>query len=112
MSIQNTTTKQEFDEEVLKSDKLVLVDFWAEWCMPCRAMSPILDMLSRKMSDTVQIVKVNIEETSDNGQLAQEYGVSGIPNMKIFKDGEMVKEIVGMRPLVALEAELQSFLDK
>lgn len=110
MSMHSTTTKADFKEKVLDSKKVVLVDFWAEWCMPCRAMSPILDMLSRKMADEIEIVKVNIEESEENGQLAQQYEVKGIPNMKVFKDGELVKEIVGMRPLGALESEIQSVL--
>lgn len=112
MAVYNTTTKQEFEEKVLKNDKVVLVDFWAEWCPPCRAMAPILDMASRKLEDNVDIVKVNVEETPENGELASEYRVSGIPNMKIFKNGEEVKEIVGMRPLMALEAELKAFIDQ
>lgn len=107
MSIYNTTTKDDFKKKVLDSQKVVLVDFWAEWCMPCRAMSPILDMLSRKMADDVDIVKVNIEESDENRQLAKDYGVTGIPNMKVFKNGELSKEIVGMRPLIALETELK-----
>jgi len=111
MAVFNTTTEKEFEEKVLKNDKVVLVDFWAEWCPPCRAMAPILDMASRKLEDDVDIVKVNVEESADNGQLAAKYRVSGIPNMKIFKNGEEVKEIVGMRPLVALEAELRSVID-
>ena len=111
MAVLNTTTKDEFKQKVLKSGKVVLVDFWAEWCPPCRAMSPILDMASRKLEDEVDIVKVNVEQSADNGELAAEYGVSGIPNMQIFKGGKMVKELVGMRPLMALEGELRSVID-
>ena len=110
MAVINTTTKDEFEEKVLKSDKVVLVDFWAQWCPPCRAMAPVLDMTARNMEKEIDIVKIDIEETPDNSQLAMEYGVRGIPNMKVFKDGKMVEEIVGMRPQPALEGILKNHL--
>lgn len=110
MAILNTTTREEFEEKVLKSKKVVLVDFWAQWCPPCRAMAPILEMTSRHMENDIDIVKVDIEATPDNNQLAMEYRVQGIPNMKIFKDGKMVEELIGMRPQPALEGALKNHL--
>lgn len=110
MAIYNTTTRKEFEEKVLKSKKVVLVDFWAQWCPPCRAMAPVLEMTARRLEDNVDIIKVDVEATADNNQLAAEYRVQGIPNMKIFKDGEMVEEIVGMRPQPALEGALKNHL--
>ena len=109
MALYNTTTKDEFTEKVLKNEKLVLVDFWAQWCAPCRGMAPVLEAVAEKM-EGVDIVKVDVEATPENGQLAQEYGVRGIPNMQVFKDGKVVDELVGMRPQATLESELQKHL--
>ncbi len=106
MALHNTKTAAEFEKTVLKSDKVVLVDFWAAWCMPCRMMAPALETISSKMDDKLDVVKVNIEESPENMALAEQYGVRGIPNMQVFKDGKVVKEMVGMRPAAALEAEL------
>lgn len=110
MALISTKTRQEFDERVLNNKKLVLVDFWAEWCPPCRAMAPILEMTAKHMDENLDIVKVNIEETADNGQLATEYRIQSIPNMKVFKDGKIVDEIVGMQPQPALEGALKKHL--
>lgn len=110
MAIMSTTTKAEFEEKVLKSKKVVLVDFWAQWCPPCRAMAPVLEMTARHMEDGVDIVKVDIEATPDNNQLATEYRIQSIPNMKVFKGGEVVEEIIGMRPQPAIEGTLKKHL--
>lgn len=110
MALHNTLTKKEFDEKVLNSDKLVLVDFWAAWCMPCRAMAPALESVAKKMDEKVDVVKVNIEESPENMQLAAEYGVQGIPNMQLFRAGKVVEELVGMRPAGVLEGEIQAAL--
>lgn len=112
MALYNTTTKQEFEDKVLKNDKMVLVDFWANWCPPCRMMAPILESVSKSMEKDVDIVKVDVEASSDNSELAAKYGVQGIPNMQVFKNGEVVEELVGARPQVALEDELAAALKK
>lgn len=109
MAVQNTLTKSEFKEKVLDSDKVVLVDFWAAWCAPCRMMAPILENVDKKIGG-VDIVKVNVEESPDNGELAAEYGVQGIPNMQVFKGGKVVDQLVGMRPEPVLEDELKKHL--
>lgn len=98
MALYNTKNREEFEEKVLKSDKVVLVDFWAQWCPPCLAMAPTLETVANAMDKTVDVVKVNIEESAENNQLAGESGVRGIPNMVIFKDGQEVDRIVGMVP--------------
>ena len=103
MALYNTTTRQEFEEKVTQSDKVVLVDFWAEWCPPCRAMAPTLHNLGNKLDKDVDIVKVNIETTQDNAMLAGEHHVQSIPNMHIFKGGKVADTIIGMVPAPHLE---------
>lgn len=110
MALYNVTTKEEFTDKVLHSKKIVLVDFWAEWCPPCRAMAPTLISIAEKMDKQVDVVKVDIEATQDNAMLAGEYRVQGIPNMNIFKGGKVVDTIVGMVPAPHLEDVLKSHL--
>lgn len=110
MSLYKITTKQEFEEKVLKSKKVVLVDFWADWCPPCRAMAPVLDSLSKKMDDDIDVVKVNTEDSAENGTLAEAYAVQSIPNMQIFKKGKVVDQIIGMVPEKVLEETLANHL--
>jgi thioredoxin 1 len=93
--------------EIIASDKPVLVDFWAPWCGPCRAVSPILDQIAAENSDKITVVKLNIDE---NPEMTTLYGVSSIPTMKVFENGEVVKTIVGAKPKPALLSELSSFL--
>ncbi|THG34009.1 thioredoxin [Glaciibacter flavus] len=100
-------TDATFDQEVLKSDKTVLVDFWAEWCGPCRAVSPILDQIATEHSDKLEIVKVNVDE---NPQLAMKYQITSIPAMKVYQGGEVVKTVIGAKPKPALEADLAAYL--
>lgn len=107
MAIINITTKQEFEEEVLKSDKPVLVDFWAEWCPPCRAMGPLLKSIAEDLEGTANIIKVNVEESPDNNQLAADYQVQSIPNMVIFKSGNEVDRVIGMAPGATLIEKLK-----
>ena len=107
MALYNTTTRNEFDEKVTKSDKLVLVDFWAQWCPPCRAMAPSLEKLAEELDKDFDVVKVDVEASSDNGMMAGEHGVQGIPNMQLYKDGKVVDGLVGMRPREVLRDEVK-----
>ncbi len=101
--------KEHFDTEVLKSDKAVLVDFWASWCMPCRMMAPVLDELAQEMSEKIKVVKINTEE-DQNQELASEYEVQSIPNLKLFKDGKVIGEFVGMKNKDVLKKEIEEHL--
>lgn len=95
-------TKENFDTEVLKSDKPTLVDFWAPWCGPCQIMGPVVDELSQELSN-VKIGKLNVDE---HPSVAQEYGIMSIPTMRVFKNGAVVKEYVGTQDKTTLKAEL------
>ncbi|BDZ64629.1 thioredoxin [Agromyces mangrovi Wang et al. 2018] len=96
-----------FEQEVLNNSKTVMVDFWAEWCGPCRAVSPILDQIATEHSDKLDIVKLNVDE---NPQLAMKYQITSIPAMKVFQQGEVVKTVIGAKPKPALEADLAAYL--
>ncbi|MBW8487065.1 thioredoxin [Actinomadura parmotrematis] len=100
-------TDADFATEVLKSGKPVLVDFWAEWCGPCRMVAPILEEISQEHGDKLEIVKLN---TDENPATATEYQIMQIPNLLVFKDGEVVKQILGAKPKAALVRELAEFL--
>ena len=84
-----------FEKEVLKSDSLTLVDFWAEWCGPCKMIGPALEEISDEMKEDVRITKINIDE---NPTTPQKYGVRGIPTLLLFKNGELVDRKVGVSP--------------
>jgi thioredoxin 1 len=84
-----------FEAEVLNSDKPIVVDFWAEWCGPCKALSPILEEISTEMDGKANVVKVNVDQA---GTLAQKYGIRGIPTLIYFKDGEVKQTLVGNQP--------------
>jgi thioredoxin 1 len=100
-------TEATFDQEVLQNERAVLVDFWAEWCGPCRAVSPILDQIATEHSDKLDIVKLNVDE---NPGLAMKYQITAIPAMKVFKGGEVVHTVIGAKPKPALEADLAQFI--
>ena len=101
--------KDTFASEVLNSDLPILVDFWAPWCMPCKMMAPILDELSVDLAGKMKIAKVNTEDGS-NQDLAMEYQIQSIPNMKLFKDGKIIAEFVGLRNKESLKGELAAWL--
>lgn len=86
-------TDETFEQEVLKSDVPVLVDFWAEWCQPCRALAPIVESVAQKYEGRAKFVKLNVD---DNGQTAQRYGVRGIPTLILFSGGNEVDRVVGL----------------
>jgi len=102
-----TVTDDTFADEVLNSDKPVLVDFWAEWCGPCRMVAPVLDEIATAHKDAITVAKVNIDE---NPGVAQRYQILAIPNMSVFKGGEIVKSIVGARPKAAILADLAEWI--
>ena len=82
----------DFESEVLKSDKLVIADFWAEWCGPCKMIAPLLDEIAKELPTKVKIVKVNVDEEQ---QLAQQYGIYNIPTLLFFKEGQVREQVVG-----------------
>ncbi|MFJ8855927.1 thioredoxin [Streptomyces sp. NPDC102437] len=107
MSAARPVTDATFADDVLLSDKPVLVDFWAAWCPPCRAVAPILDQLAADHADKIQVVKLNVDE---NPRTAAQYGITSIPTMKVFQGGRPVKTVVGALPKPALEAQLAEYL--
>ena len=107
MSSLKEVTDANFEQEVLNSEDTIMVDFWAEWCGPCRAVSPILDAIAAENPDKIKIVKLNVD---DNPQTAMKYQITSIPAMKVFQKGELVKTIIGAKPKPAIEADLAEFL--
>ena len=95
----------DFDSVVLKSTLPVLVDFWAPWCGPCRMMAPVLDQLAEELAGKLIIAKMNVDGP-ENVRVAQQYQIMSIPNLKLFKNGSVVQEFVGLRPKDVLREEL------
>ena len=106
MSVQNITNEN-FDEIVLRSDKPVLVDFWAVWCGPCKMMSPRVDEIAEEQKDRLVVGKLNCDE---NMEIAQSYGITGIPAFFLFKGGEVVEKVMGAMPKGELLAAIEKHL--
>ncbi len=100
-------TDASFESEVLKSDKPVLIDFWAPWCGPCRAIAPVIDELANEYDARLKVVKINVD---DNPQTPTRYGVRGIPNLLIIKNGEVKEQIVGAVPKAHLVRAVEGAL--
>jgi len=107
MGTTKAVTDATFEAEVLKSSKPVIVDYWAEWCGPCRQVAPVLEEIANEHGDKIDVVKLNIDE---NPAISQRYKIMAIPTMSVFKDGEVVKQIVGAKPKAALLRELSDWL--
>ncbi|MEO3811397.1 thioredoxin [Sphaerisporangium sp. B11E5] len=107
MSEIKAVTDATFDAEVLKSDKPVLVDFWAEWCGPCRQVAPVLAEIAKEQGDKLTIVKINVDE---NPRVPRDYGVLQIPTLNVYKGGEVVKQIIGAKPKAMLLRELEGVI--
>jgi thioredoxin 1 len=107
MGATKVVTDETFDAEVLQSSKPVVVDYWAEWCGPCRMVSPVLEEIAKEHADKIDVVKLNIDE---NPTTSQRYQIMAIPTMSVFRNGQVVKQIVGAKPKAALLRELAEFI--
>ena len=102
-----SVTDDSFVADVLQADRPVLVDFWAEWCGPCRQVSPILEEIATEHADKISVVKLNVDE---NPRTAADYGVTSIPTLNVYQNGQVVKSIVGAKPKAMLLRDLDAFI--
>ncbi len=109
ITVQNLNGENEFSQVVRQSQLPVLVDFWAPWCGPCQMMAPILEELATLMQEKIKIVKIDTEKPENNA-LANEFSIQSIPNLKLFKDGKVVGEFIGLRNLETLKNEIEEII--
>lgn len=102
-----TLTDQNFEKEVLESEMPVLVDFWAPWCMPCRAIAPVIEELAKEFKGKIKVGKLNVDE---NPATAQKYGIMSIPALIFFKDGAVVEQLIGVQPKQVLVEKIDRLL--
>ena len=107
MGTTKAVTDETFETDVLQSPKTVLVDYWAEWCGPCKMIAPILEAIAEEHGDKLDVVKLNVD---DNPNITQKYGILYIPTLGVFSNGQVVRELVGARSKSALLRELADFL--
>ena len=104
---ENHFTDQNFQSEVLDSNIPVLVDFWAEWCAPCRMLAPVIDKISKEYSGKIKVGKLNVD---DNSQTPQQYGIQGIPTVILFKNGQIAEQLVGFQPEQKIKSAIDALL--
>jgi thioredoxin 1 len=107
MGATRAVTDATFETEVLKNSKPVIVDYWAEWCGPCRMIAPVLEEIAGEYADKIDVVKLNVD---DNPAIAQRYSILAIPTLNVFQNGEVVKQIKGAKPKAALLKDLAEFI--
>jgi thioredoxin 1 len=107
MSAEVTISQDNFTAEVIQSETPVVVDFWAEWCMPCKMIAPVLEQISEDYAGKLKIAKVNVD---DNGEIAQQFNIVSIPTLLLFKDGEVVGQQVGAVPRETIEGMFKAYV--